>query len=179
MSIKVYEAYRFAGRPSDLIPMLSNWKDRLYKRLTYCHLKMFTKEKFSEGWNKYSDSVREHVTKPGRNPFDYEIGFRMFQTGRHIILAPHYERMNVAASTSFAFIKDEPILEEFGYWNNTDKPDNVSEKEWKKRAKIYDKINKPVYVSLMNYDSLYMTIPILGDTGEPVKEFDKLMKAKT
>lgn len=36
--------------------------------------------------------------------------------------------------------KKIPELEEFGYWDNTDKPDGVSESHWKKREDIWNKV---------------------------------------
>ena len=37
-------------------------------------------------------------------------------------------------------LKEIENIEEFGYWNNTDKPDSVTESHWEKRKKIWDEL---------------------------------------
>lgn len=35
------------------------------------------------------------------------------------------------------------VAGEFGYWNNTDRPDNLNERQWKKRADVWREITRP------------------------------------
>lgn len=59
-----------------------------------------------------------------------------------------------------------PQVHEYGYWNNSDKPDSISEEEWDKRAQDWDEVNipamiglnaqcTPVYLPMMQWDALF------------------------
>jgi hypothetical protein len=56
----------------------------------------------------------------------------------------------------------QPGVSEFGYWNNTDQPDEISDEEWEARGKIWDEILPGAGIPSMNG----FTIAI-GDPGGP------------
>lgn len=46
-------------------------------------------------------------------------------------------------------LKSNAIVMDYGYWNNSDKPDDVSSVEWKNRRKAWDKLSVPATDGLM------------------------------
>lgn len=52
-----------------------------------------------------------------------------------------------------ALLLSQPWIEEFGYWDNTDKPDSISVADWKKRQRIWQGI----------FDRCYASAPANGD----------------
>lgn len=40
----------------------------------------------------------------------------------------------------FAFSK-HTLVQEYGYWNNSDKPDEVSDREWRRRGKVWENVD--------------------------------------
>ena len=167
MSIKCYEAYRFMGRSDELIPSLLAWKLRLYRRMRHCFYTLLPRKDQVNAFDKVIERAKAESIEYKRNEFDYEIGVKLYQPSkRYTILMPAYEHMNEVATKSFSFLRKEPCLKDFKYWNNTDGPDDVSNKEWQLRRRVYQKIDHPVYVSFMNYSSLYLASPYLSDREE-------------
>ena len=79
--------------------------------------------------NKSATTITESVSA-----FDFDTSLCVFPLSRKILAVPicNNERlMN-------ALLKNENITE-YGYWNNTDKPDNVSNREWNTRKSDWDK----------------------------------------
>ena len=79
--------------------------------------------------NKSATTITESVSA-----FDFDTSICVFPLSRKILAVPicNNERlMN-------ALLENENITE-YGYWNNTDKPDNVSNREWNTRKSDWDK----------------------------------------
>ena len=79
--------------------------------------------------NKSATTITESVSA-----FDFDTSLCVFPLSRKILAVPicNNERlMN-------ALLENENITA-YGYWNNTDKPDNVSNREWNTRKKDWDK----------------------------------------
>lgn len=79
--------------------------------------------------NKSATTITESVSA-----FDFDTSLCVFPLSRKILSVPicNNERlMN-------ALLENENITA-YGYWNNTDKPDNVSNREWNTRKSDWDK----------------------------------------
>lgn len=53
------------------------------------------------------------------------------------------------------------VVYEYGYWNNTDQPDEVTDQQWREREKAWDKLNAP------RGDGLFIFQPSLFDCLYP------------
>ena len=51
-----------------------------------------------------------------------------------------------------ALLNEQKWIEEFGYWDNTDKPDSISSADWRKRKYLWDRI----------FDRCYCSVPANG-----------------
>jgi|GEM_PF-3916480 len=54
-----------------------------------------------------------------------------FPKGRYYYIVPMYPKSNKTP-------KYPPYVEEYGYWDNTDEPDNVTRRQWRTRAKNWE-----------------------------------------
>lgn len=185
MSIKAYNAYKYVGKPCDLIPTLLGYKLRFLKRMIYCISKIMMDKDGnmnSELWKSLSDKFKDISINPERHPLDFTSGIRLFQSKlrKTVIIIPRYEPINNITTSAMKFLSKEPCLREFSYWNNTDKPNHISNKEWTARAKVYRSLDEPLYISWLSTDNFYQVTPLfIGSTHikrsneymEKVKEF--------
>ena len=79
--------------------------------------------------NKSATTITESVSA-----FDFDTSLCVFPLSRKILAVPicNNERLINALS-------ENENITEYGYWNNTDKPDNVSNREWNTRKSDWDK----------------------------------------
>ena len=79
--------------------------------------------------NKSATTITESVSA-----FDFDTSLCVFPLSRKILAVPicNNERLMNALS-------ENENITEYGYWNNTDKPDNVSNREWNTRKSDWDK----------------------------------------
>ena len=70
-----------------------------------------------------------------RNPFNLDVALAIrHHEGRSYII-PHTD---YTMSKALVFLGEHPALEEYAYWNSTDRDDDVSEEEWNKRGSTWD-----------------------------------------
>jgi hypothetical protein len=93
--------------------------------------------------NAYSDSVRElsdslKKAKLGDSMsavnFNAEVFLYPVRSGNRRYVLGSYFMGNGVLTEWFLNL---PFIEEFGYWNNTDRPDEVTEREWSHRSKLW------------------------------------------
>jgi len=79
------------------------------------------------------DSVREQAGARGRNPYlDLSCGFSLWiPKGNYILGSPWGEGI-------VADVETPEWVEQYGYWNNTDRPDSMPTREWKRREKAWE-----------------------------------------
>lgn len=105
-----------------------------------------SKEKIgnSELIHKLYNTVRELRESP-------IVNFSMLDFGYTVLLLPNAagdnalallfgERLGDAMRDS---LKSKGVVEEYGYWNNTDAPDDVSETDWEERELAWSKLDVP------------------------------------
>jgi hypothetical protein len=75
---------------------------------------------------------------------DYDLRVELFldPAGRYVYAIPYGSR-----AMNRLLMENLPEAESYGYWNNTDAPDDVSAREWNRRGVVWDRV--------------------LGDTGIP------------
>lgn len=94
------------------------------KFFTYMEISRYVYEKYKAQYSSLQ-----------RSPWDLSVAFTVrHRAGRFYIIPYCGEGMFSVLN----FLSGMDELEEYGYWNNTDKPDEVSEAAWNWRAKIWD-----------------------------------------
>jgi hypothetical protein len=148
MSIKIYDGVRF---PLAKLGEFVEWvQSRGLKRV------LKNARKLMDGVDMESDPVREFFEKypeatewmarvnvvmgligraadtPLRNPFDLESGWRVWiPPGKKFVLAkPYGEAPN--------HVKLPSWVESYGYWDNVDPDEDVSDREWRQREKDWE-----------------------------------------
>ena len=159
MSTKIYNGYRLPLTNHASLPKVMQYLDRKRKAIVDCARRESSKSlvklaigNFDSTWlgrNKGHESSKgsalinammfvakeaKKVKAEGiRSPYDWSCSVIVLK-GRQRLLAMLYcedERLTKIAKS---------ILEPFPYWNNTDRPSNMSEKEWDERGQEWDEV---------------------------------------
>jgi hypothetical protein len=98
-----------------------------------------------------------------RSEFDFDVSISFFELDGRIYLIPHTESMSAATCNALNFLRKDPACEDFRYWNNTDKPSQITTREWNRRASAWNKIldNHPSNLRLVicDYYNYYLVDP--------------------
>ena len=86
-------------------------------------------------WARYSEQT--DLAMEVRNDCHIEVTLALFPYGGHTLLIPYGD------CDMIRLLCDFPELKDFSYWNNTDRPENVSEQEWNIRKSAWDQVNVP------------------------------------
>lgn len=70
-----------------------------------------------------------------RNPFDFDASFTVRNRGGRFYIIPY---CGDGVCGIFDFLNEMDELEGYGYWNNTDRPEGISEQAWAGRRKIWN-----------------------------------------
>lgn len=85
------------------------------------------------------DRRRRAQASPYRDPaIDWAAGLQCWWSPcAHAFIGYPYGELG---SKVLAILKGRAIAKEFGYWNNTDEPEGMSEREWNRRRKAWDEV---------------------------------------
>jgi hypothetical protein len=117
----------------------------------------------------------QQLTNLQRNPWalDVTITLRRYRTRYYII--PYCDTA-CAVTGSLDFLATDERLEEFGYWDNSDKPDEVTDHEWAWRSTVWNDLTKPELwgqfvavdvVSWTGYDAVSPALEIAQELARP------------
>lgn len=85
-------------------------------------------------WTIINDEIVSIKTSNKRSPLvDFEFCITLFPLSNKILAIPYCEQKSI-----LSVLKNQPYVKEYGYWNNTDKPDELSDSEWETRSKDWD-----------------------------------------
>ena len=70
--------------------------------------------------------------------FDVRVGFRQFEGG--IYLIPYSDNWSMPGVLDF--LASDPRLRDYHYQNQTDRPENISQKQWRERRRIWFGMDK-------------------------------------
>lgn len=79
----------------------------------------------------------EQLTTFVRNPWALDVSVTMRRYRKRYYLVPYCERSSFVGG-SLDFLPEMEGLEEFGYWNNTDRPDHVTAAQWAWRGRVWE-----------------------------------------
>lgn len=80
------------------------------------------------------DAVQEAKRRNLDCALDFELTLALYPLGNSTLA--HYTNGN---RTVHGWFDDLPFVKEYGYWNNTDRPDEISSREWARRRRAWDK----------------------------------------
>lgn len=151
MSIKIYEAWRYKGTLQTLLPKLTAFMkqalpiqmktvDTQLARLL-CLSRDGKGEAPIESVSTFIHDLIRAQMKAENSPgsFDGPLHQKMtwsavcFPTGKHVLVLFYGPR-----ELREPFVQALEI-EPYGYWDSTDRPDEVTAREWRTRAKVWDK----------------------------------------
>lgn len=162
MSTKIYEAWRFPAHRVNLFLqhvdahmfprivervrlLMTNLKDEVVEKKAKEYLGIDRKEKpedykLHERYMRFEATVdlsRNAAEKAHRDPyFDLECGWNFF-------FYPQDRRM-YALPWGEAWTREGLVMpkwvHEYAYWNNTDAPEQIGQKEWDARGRTWDKV---------------------------------------
>jgi hypothetical protein len=137
MSIKIYYGYRF--KKKHLHEFTTTFRDQHYQHVLHHVRELCARMTAPTAW---SDKIQktlnlscEAAEKSVRVPMlDIECGWKLFfPPNSAYVLAYPYGENPVGGDR----IKHPEWLEDYGYWDNTDRPDSVSAREWLRRKKAW------------------------------------------
>jgi hypothetical protein len=134
MSTKVYYAWRVP------IKHLNSFTDRLHEEMRRYALQIVLEQYVvsSEKEDKIA-KLFTHFKKIAESPFrdsrDIECGFNMWIDEQYVYIIP------IAQEKFYRFFKKPNYAKNYCYWDNTDKDDRASSKDWRERGKIWEKLS--------------------------------------
>lgn len=167
MNTKIYDGYRiknitieeFKTKYSYLLDYI---KEKSVKNI-YLYLSSKYYENLDNVYNTKPENVLEMIKKEikdeceelasGRRSldFDKDIGFFMKEYKGDLYLYMFYEDSKVKK----ILLNKIENIEDFSYWNNTDKPDEVSESHWDKRSKIWNELLTSYSFDKSGFETFY------------------------
>lgn len=168
MSTKIYNGYKITKMNlSELDSFCMDLRNKIFEKAKeLCIQKIaitssrFVSSLFLESFDDFPKEIVERsekytvlfaARKIYMNILQQEDTFKcsfVFYPFKKDILATFH---SAVAEFTDIFEKSEKV-KEYGYWNNTDKPENVSDKEWNKRKKDWD--------TIFNRNKNFYSIPI-------------------
>lgn len=177
MSTKIYEAYRVKGEAFKIAETLREVFVPFIKKSIRKHIQMWQdmpEDKFREMVKTmlpdhvlpdkltllaYSDVLnlvfKKQKNSPYRNWDDLSVSLTLRKSGKYVYIIPYFGCFYDRQGVRFIFENKIPRLEEYGYWNNTDKPDGVTNQEWGQRKRIWNKF-------IEKWDSNYLVLDIVN-----------------
>lgn len=158
MSIKIYTAFQLKDN-ADLWPLVHDIRVKATKRakkhLENLYLSLMSgvdtsKSLYQSRFNKTRDdwkarhglvhevlrrAYRLACTSAYRSPFNFDVsvGFRQYKGRIYVIPYCDWHMGSV-----LDFLKKDPRLQDFCYYNNTDRPPHVSARDWARRRKVWE-----------------------------------------
>lgn len=188
MSVKIYTAYRLR-KSSDLWPFARDTRRKAIKRL---HVKLQEafktlavevskspeyQQKMLENSSRadfelrfmterdLTQRYREAMIQPYKDAFDFDISITVREHRGRLYLIPS---CGMGAFGCLDFLKRDKRLEDFAYWNNTDKPNHISKEDWELRGAVWDALDSGATTKGQLYTdawSDYLVIEISSYTG--------------
>lgn len=97
-----------------------------------------------------------------RNEFDFDVRISIRELDGNLYMIPHCD---ITMLKALDFLKKEKSIQSYCYWNSTDKPKNISQKEWDTRSTVWNKLysngwDNCMEINICNNNSLPYIDPI-------------------
>ena len=83
-------------------------------------------------WRLLEKMIVAASTKPERHLLDSDASFNFWIHGKYAYIIP-YGKMVLPA-------EQPPWTEDYSYWNNTDRPDDVTARQWSARGRMWNRV---------------------------------------
>ncbi len=159
MSTKIYYGFRVqTSDPKEIIKLVKDYRKKYWsldarkKKIEFLHSivshitdpeKLVMYGEFGYEMNAYT--MAENLWHKMRGEIK-KTGYRnsMVDTDFQIVVFPHETVfLGIVYTESSKWFRKwlkMPGVSEYGYWNNTDPPDDVSEEEWENRGKVWNEV---------------------------------------
>jgi hypothetical protein len=194
MSTKIYRAYRL-NKNSDFWPFVSDTKKRGVEEVQKVLRSLYTSmagvveqkdvDAYIERFGSRSESrarheiahqraregYRDQLGRSERDVFDFDVCIAIRNHKRRIYLIPYCDSL---MRKTLDFLDQDPRLDDFAYWNNTDRKEEVSAREWKHRGKIWDEMDKKwqefVHLDICSWSAFPYVDPYFNDLIQGAKK---------
>ena len=84
-----------------------------------------------DAWSELLDKIKEIKNTGQRNPsVDFEFELWIFPLKTKTLVLPHTEQIQMVE-----WFDTLPFVQDYAYWDNSDKNDDIDEKEWQRRER--------------------------------------------
>jgi len=129
MSIKIYYAYKLQLMN---LKELKIFCDNVREKFKLCR-NNYIKENYDEEFYK-KEILIPHWTDKINFQLDFTATISFFPYKKCILCVPMCHSIYIEEFNKL------PNIKEYGYWNNTDKPDDISNKEWRDRKLAWETV---------------------------------------
>lgn len=167
MSIKIYTAYKMkravAKNPTLFWKWLRETRARgeleVRKVLRNVYASMMDSSLYPEG-EEYKTFLDGRVDKPSyrldhvheilseryraqsvshqRDMFDFDVSITIRELDGNLYLIPYCD---MQMKHALNFLSRDPRLEDFAYWNNVDMPEGMSDRRWRARGRVWNRLD--------------------------------------
>jgi hypothetical protein len=107
------------------------------------------------------EGYKSQLGEGRRSDMDFNVSVAVRFHGRGAYLIPHCD---MHMCNVLNFLSEHPLLSDFHYQNQTDKPEEISDKEWRKRERVWDAIDERgwsnyVLIEVCSWDSYFAVEP--------------------
>lgn len=164
MSTKIFNAYRFHKNLGLFDIMYKVKEDGLkivkQRMRHYYDVIMEQGKTVDETHEIITKLYKEAVVSLENNPFNFDMCIGIHEYEDYYYLIPY----GVVDYDRWDFLDNNPQLEEFGYWDNTDKPEEISDGEWEERGRIWYAIidagwARQLVCDINNFDDFWQVSP--------------------
>lgn len=150
MSIKIYEAYRIrAGRDRKevLRDIRLRGEEVVKKKLVEilrimwqcCRPEIDRSRRYFESQRLLSKWITEDTSSKFMEAFDASVELTVYEHNRRTYILPAQRRISVFRE-AYEFLEDHPDLEDYCYFNSSDRPDEVTTQSWNARKRVWNQI---------------------------------------
>jgi hypothetical protein len=159
MSTKIYYGFQVAtSDPKVILNLVQEYREKYWvsdargKKVLFLSSvvagatdpdKKFMSEEFGYEMNAYSlaenmwNKMRSELMRTGLRNHAVDTDFQ-------IVVFPYQDKfLGIVYTENGKWFKQwlsMPGVSEYGYWNNTDQPDNISDEEWEVRSEVWDEV---------------------------------------
>jgi hypothetical protein len=94
---------------------------------------------FGYGYHKVQERFRKFKKEPYRDPY-YDLRFELIV----FLTDPPLAIFIGENKNMISILANHPYIEWYGYWNNSDPPEDITDEEWEQREKDWEFLNGPI-----------------------------------
>jgi len=166
MSTKIYTAYR--TKPGiDLWALVRELRLEAEKRAKAALWTLYPTldERPGAAFHKMRCEYEKQLTQATRNEWDLSVSIAIWRSGSRYLLIPFAGSGHLAHALDF--MKKRTDLEDYSYWNSSDRPADVTAQAWEARKRAWNRIldadsgwDDHLSLSIVSYDGFHRVNPM-------------------